>query len=275
MWVEPQPSLMLRPSGSSATTSTVGAEAPEGGRARPGTAAPLAQSSRTVRPLRSSREDRLELAQVVVEGALQLADAADGGGDGSGVERGPRSRPRRSSPSLTPSRPKNLIPLSRQGLWEAETTTPRSSPCRRTRIDAAALGRTPPRRTSPPAAATPGGEGGLEHRARLAGVAEDQHLRALGAARLGGSAAEGRRQLGGEQVADRPAHAVGAEELALRHEGLDQGRRVASSSRLGRRAIGAGSVHPSYVTKPITEDNARRRKSRLCASRTGGACGPS
>ena len=33
-----------------------------------------------------------------------------------------------SSESLKPSPPKNLMPLSRYGLWEAEMTTPRSSP---------------------------------------------------------------------------------------------------------------------------------------------------
>src|SRR3954468_13944704 len=60
-----------------------------------------------------------------------------------------------SSASLIPRRSKNLIPLSPNGLWEAETTAARSRPRRLTRIAAAGVGSTPARSASPPAAAIP------------------------------------------------------------------------------------------------------------------------
>src|SRR3954454_4382011 len=60
-----------------------------------------------------------------------------------------------SSESLKPSPPKNLMPLSRYGLWEAEMTTPRSSPWRPSSSGAPGGGSTPPSSASPPAAAMP------------------------------------------------------------------------------------------------------------------------
>src|SRR5680860_281416 len=59
------------------------------------------------------------------------------------------------SPSFVPLPVKNLIPLSRYGLWDAETTAARSSPSLRTSTAAAGVGRTPPSSASPPASATP------------------------------------------------------------------------------------------------------------------------
>src|SRR5919204_2160288 len=47
------------------------------------------------------------------------------------------------------------IPLCRQGLCEADTTAARSRPWRRTRIDAAGVGRTPASQASPPPSAIP------------------------------------------------------------------------------------------------------------------------
>src|SRR3954462_7844152 len=92
-----------------------------------------------------------------------------------------------SSGSFRPSAPKSLIPLSRHGLWEAETTAARSRPWRRTRTDAAGGGSPPASHASPPPSATPpppppgppARQPGLEHRAGVASVADDEDLRAL------------------------------------------------------------------------------------------------
>ena len=61
----------------------------------------------------------------------------------------------------------------------------------------------------------PGSQGGLQHRPRLAGVADDQDLGALGLQRGGGGATECRRQLRGKERASLPSDPIGSEELAL------------------------------------------------------------
>ena len=63
----------------------------------------------------------------------------------------------------------------------------------------------------------PGGDGGLEHLARLARVADDQHARGRAVGALdarGGGAGERQRELGGEELARDAADAVGAEQPA-------------------------------------------------------------
>ena len=59
-----------------------------------------------------------------------------------------------------------------------------------------------------------GGQGGLEHLAGLARVADDEHARSVGLGLQRGGAAEGERQLRGQQLARDAANAVGPEELA-------------------------------------------------------------
>ena len=119
-----------------------------------------------------------------------------------------------ASESLKPSPPKNLIPLSANGLWEAEMTAARSKPyCfveqRRggRRQDAAEQHVAPGRRD-------PRGERGLEHRAGLAGVADDEHARAVGleAGRDGVPEAQG--EVGREDFPGGAPDAVGAEQAA-------------------------------------------------------------
>ena len=61
------------------------------------------------------------------------------------------------------------------------------------------------------------GQGRLEHLARLARVADDEHARVLGAALAGDrrrGAAEAEREVGGELLAGDAADAVGPEQLA-------------------------------------------------------------
>ena len=60
-----------------------------------------------------------------------------------------------SSGSLKPSRPKNLIPLSGYGLWEAEMTTPASARIEWVRNAIPGVGIGPTSRTSPPIAQIP------------------------------------------------------------------------------------------------------------------------
>ena len=60
-----------------------------------------------------------------------------------------------SSGSLKPSRPKNLIPLSGYGLWDAEITTPASARIEWVRNAIPGVGIGPTSRTSPPIAQIP------------------------------------------------------------------------------------------------------------------------
>ena len=101
-------------------------------------------------------EARVQRAQVVLLRAVQRAHPADV------ARRAPKPGASRSSiasssasASLKPSPPKNLIPLSRYGLCDAETTAARSKPYWPSSSGAAGVGRTPPLKTSPPAAAMP------------------------------------------------------------------------------------------------------------------------
>jgi hypothetical protein len=68
-----------------------------------------------------------------------------------------------------------------------------------------------------PRGGDPGGEGGLQHRAGLPGVADDQDLRAVALRGARRRAAELGGQVRGQQVADRSPDPVGPEESALCH----------------------------------------------------------
>src|SRR5215216_1235906 len=60
-----------------------------------------------------------------------------------------------ASDSLKPSPPKNLMPLSSDGLCDADSTTASAKPWRRTSSGAPGVGRMPPSIASPPAAEMP------------------------------------------------------------------------------------------------------------------------
>ena len=60
-----------------------------------------------------------------------------------------------SSDSLQPSGPKNLMPLSEYGLWEAEMTTPRSARSERVSMATAGVGIGPTSVTSMPIETNP------------------------------------------------------------------------------------------------------------------------
>ena len=109
------------------------------------------------------------------------------------------------------------MPLSANGLWDADTTAARSKLSRRASTDAAGVGRTPAEHRVPSPGGDPGGEGLLQHRARLARVADDQDLRALGLGLQRRRAAQPHGEVRGEQLAHGAPDAIGPEESPLRH----------------------------------------------------------
>ena len=78
----------------------------------------------------------------------------------------------------------------------------------------AGRGKHPAEQSVPAGGGDAGGQRGLEHLARLARVADDQDLRDFGSGDARRGAAEGRGELGREELAGDAAHAVGSEELA-------------------------------------------------------------
>ena len=117
--MEPQPSLMLRPSGSTAIASTSAPSRSKiAGAAR--WVAPLAQSSATLTPAQVEREGGLQRPQVVLEPAVQLPHPAHGTArfrrfrsPGDPLVESASIRASASSSSFVPPAEKNLIPLSR------------------------------------------------------------------------------------------------------------------------------------------------------------------
>ena len=129
-WVEPQPSLMLSPSGSAPITTTSAPAAAQRHRGGLGGGAVGAV------------DDDLEPGQRAVERARAGGRRTPRPGarrGGPGRRRAPVGRsqlaaeelldlpPRAASSSLTPPRARNLMPLSGIGLCEALMTTPRSA----------------------------------------------------------------------------------------------------------------------------------------------------
>ena len=110
-WVEPQPALMLRPSGSTAIASTVGAEALEDRRGGAvGGAVGAVEDDLAAGEV--ERESPLELPQVVLEAAVQLADVARVARRRAAASIFASISASTASASFTPRPSKNLIPLS-------------------------------------------------------------------------------------------------------------------------------------------------------------------
>ena len=110
--------------------------------------------------------------------------------------------------SLVPPAPRSLMPLSRNGLCEADTIaagTPRSAASQAR----PGVGMTPTSTTSDAFGREARGQGRLDHRPRLAGVASEQERRARHDAGRGPAEGEGKlgRQLGAGDAPDT----VGAE----------------------------------------------------------------
>ena len=165
-WVEPQPSLMLVPSGSygdGVARRRPGARRTSGATAE---AAPLAQSTTTrmpveVAPLEHLRPGGRCSRRRASGSADSRPDAVAGGGRG----RGPSAARTRSSSSstaasvasgsLSPPAAKSLTPLSAKGLCEAEMTAAGTAALRPSARPPPGVGRTPRSTTSAPSLASP------------------------------------------------------------------------------------------------------------------------
>ena len=121
-WVEPQPSLMLRPSGSAWIAITVGAGVAQrprpdvGGRAV-GAVEHDPQAGQRVVERCATRWAAYSSTAVAVR--RDPADVGAGRAVPLLARGAPRSRASIASSSLTPPRARNLMPLSGIGLWEA------------------------------------------------------------------------------------------------------------------------------------------------------------
>ena len=216
--VEPHFSLMLAPSGDVVQRGDRGAELGQhargdlAGRAV-GAVDHDAQAVETPALGRGDQVRAVERGGVPVD-AEDAPPRARWAGGAAGPDRPARRRARARSRASTsvgsfvPSRLNSLMPLSPNGLCEAEITAPGTLRCLGHRghagggehaevDDVGAL------------RGQAGREGGLEQRARAAGVAADDEGRSGQDA--GGGAPEGQRQLGGQLLVRDPAHAIGAE----------------------------------------------------------------
>ena len=212
--VEPQPALMLRPSGASAIAVT---RAPRRRKAS-GAArwvAPLAQSSTTSRPPRSrSRKRSVQLAQVVLQRAVEPARAADRG-----------ARRRRGVQALLDrllGRVVELVAVAAEELDPVVGVGVVRGREHHAQVEAVAIDeqRRGGRRQHageqrvPAGRGDPGRRGGLEHLARLARVAQDHDLRALGGQQRGRRAGQRQRELRRDLLAGYAANAICSEEPA-------------------------------------------------------------
>ena len=162
-------SLMLTPSGSAAVISC---SMPSCAKTSGATveAAPCAQSTSTRSdgtsigvPPPPGRPGRRSARRRPRAGATRPRPAPVGRAPASLISASTRSSS--SSPSLKPSAPKSLMPLSGNGLCEAEMTTPRLAPCSRTSQAMPGVGSTPARSARPPGGRDAGAQRILEHRA--------------------------------------------------------------------------------------------------------------
>ena len=160
-------------------------------------------------------EAQLELAQVVAGGAVQLADDAGGVAGGAAV-RSTSASIRAScvvgelravgAEELDAVVPVGVVRGGDHGRQVEAVAARRAGrrPASAARRRAARARRPRPR---------PSASARLEHLARLARVAHDQHLRRRRPARARPRRGRARRQLGREELAGDAAHAVGAEQL--------------------------------------------------------------
>ena len=223
--VEPQPRLMLKPSGDTPTGTTVAPSSHSTvGRDAIGRAMRAIDDDLQVVEPQAAREAGLRRLDIAAGGVVQARGAAERAGRGEamadvGSPSAPRSRARSRRSSLKPSGPNSLMPLSSNGLCEAEIITPRSA--RRLRVSMA-IGRRRQRadqRHVHAGADEAGGERRLDHVAGQPRVLADHHAMAMAAAgeQQPGGLAEPERGLGGHRIGVRgAADAVGAEQASRR-----------------------------------------------------------
>ena len=278
-WVEPQPSLMLRPSGSAWIAIDLGA----------GLARTPPARRRTAAPLRAVDDD-LEAVQPVRQrrrpGGRRSASTAVGVRRGPGrppapVGRvpaprriaAPRSRPRASSASLMPPRAKNLMPLSGIGLCRRRASRRgrrRTSPVR---YATAGVGSTPTRATSTPALARPATTAASRNSPEARGSRPTTATGAVPGERAGvaehvrGRDRQVERQLGGEVDVGQTAYAVGTEESSHCRPPDRVGARTAATDATlrGPQTSGRASVRRARLALAVLRSLAGLLQTGLLA----------
>ena len=111
------------------------------------------------------------------------------------------------------------MPLSANGLWDAETTAGQVETQPASEHRCGGRGQDAGEHRVPSPGGDPGRQGLLQHRPRLAGVANDQDLRAIRVGLQGRRPSQPDGEVRGEQLADGPPDAIGPEQSSLRHLG--------------------------------------------------------
>ena len=196
----------------------LGAQAPEdlGGRAE-GRAVGAVQQHVKAGEV-EALEAHVQLAQVVLQRAVQRADPPDrGAGRGRVLERA-LDGPLGVVVELVAVGAEELDPVVPVGVVRGREHDGQVEPVAAREQRRGGRGQDPAQQRVPARGGDAGSGGGLEHGARLAGVAQHQHLRPRGLAQAGGGPGERQGELGRDQLARHPADTIGAEQLA-RHRG--------------------------------------------------------
>ena len=216
MCVEPQPSLMLRPSGSTATavTSAPSRRKISGADAVGGAVRAVEQDALAGQV--EALEAQLELAQVVARGAVQLAHAARARAAGAARPDDCLDARLLLVGELRPVRPEELDPV----VGDTGCGTPTRPPPGRGRsggrgATTPGVGSTPPSRAWPPAAATPAASA-------ASSISPDSRVSrtistcgACARETVAAARPSAERQLGGQELARDAADAVGPEQAPL------------------------------------------------------------
>ena len=214
--VEPQPSLMLIPSGSTPTRVT---RAPRRSKISGAVTAvaPLAQSRTTVIPERSTGQRRSTDSTYSVRPPSQavIAPSRSPSGRDPSASRSASTAASAASASLKPSAPKSLMPLSAKGLCEALITAPAAASDPATSSATAGVGMIAEQHGVGARAGEAGGERALEHRPAATGVAADHHPRSRRQA-APERAPDGERELGCQLTIGNAPDAVRSEQLPRR-----------------------------------------------------------
>jgi hypothetical protein len=164
---------------------------------------------------REAGEALVQRAQVVLGGAVQVADRADAIGPAGGrLPQALLDRQLGGIGELEAVGAEELDPVvlervvrRRDDRREVKAQAADQQRCRRRRQDAA-------EQHVPAGGGDPGGERRLEHRARLARVADDEHARVRPADLACRRGAQGEPQLGRQHLTGDASDTIGAEELA-------------------------------------------------------------
>ncbi len=164
-------------------------------------------------------EAGVQLAQVILAGAPQRADAPDRGAPAAGpvLER-PLDLKLRGVGELEAVGAEELDPVVLVGVVRGGDDRREVEAVAGDQQRRGGRGQHPAEQGVAAGGADSGGERRLEHLPGLAGVADYEHLGTLGLSERGGRATEAERELGGEQLSGDAPYAVGAKQLASHGE---------------------------------------------------------